>query len=61
LLIWGPNALAFVELLLITLVAVVGYVAARSVPVSRTRAILYMAAVVVVVFAVLWLKSLVGH
>ena len=43
------------------LVAVVGYVAARSVPVSRLRAILYMAGVVLAVAVVLWLKLLVGH
>ena len=61
LLIWGPDALIAVEILLVALVAVVGYVAARSVPVSRLRAILYMAGVVVAVLAVLWLKSLVGH
>ena len=40
LLIWGPDALIAVEILLVAPVAVVGYVAARSVPVSRLRAIL---------------------
>ena len=61
LLIWGPDALIAVEVLLVALVAVVGYVAARSVPVSRLRAILYMAGVVLAVAVVLWLKLLVGH
>jgi hypothetical protein len=48
-------------LLLLAFVAVVGYVTARSVPVSRPRALAYVMIVVVVTLVVIWVKSLVPH
>lgn len=52
---------ALAELLLLVFVAVVGYAAARTVPVGRTRALLYVSVVVVVVLTVLWVKNLAPH
>lgn len=49
------------ELLLIGFVGAVAYVASRSVPVSRSRALAYVAGTVVAITAILWIKSLVGH
>ena len=60
-LLFGADGLRISAVLLILLVAVVGYVTARSVPVSRPRALLYVGFVVLVVGLVLVLKSLVGH
>jgi hypothetical protein len=40
---------------------IVGYAAARSIPVSRARALIYALIVVAVAVAVLWVKSLVPH
>ncbi len=59
----SPDAVgvAFAELLLIGLVAITGYAAARSIPISRFRALLYVMVVVVATLAVLWVKILVGH
>ena len=57
----GSDALPWTFVLLLGFVAVVGYVAARSVPVSRLRAVLYVAGVVVVALSVLIIKLLVGH
>lgn len=60
-LLFGPTGLRVSAVLLTLLVALAGYLAARSVPVSRSRAMLYVAVVVVVVGLVLTVKSLVGH
>lgn len=46
---------------LLAMVAVVGYLAARAAEVSRTRALLYVLLVLVLVAAVLLVKGLVGH
>lgn len=60
-LLFGAQGLLLSAAILIILVAVVGYVTARSVPVSRLRALLYVGLVVIVVGLVLAVKSLVGH
>jgi hypothetical protein len=57
----GPAGVRAAEWLLLAFVAAVGYLAARSVPVSRPRALAYVAAVVVLALGVLWVKSLVRH
>ena len=49
------------ELLLLAFIAGVGYAAARSVPLSRPRALVYVAIVVVLALAVLCVKGLVHH
>lgn len=46
---------------LLAMVAVVGYLAARAAEVSRTRALLYVVLVLLLVAAVLLVKGLVGH
>jgi hypothetical protein len=61
LLFGGPGGLLTSELLLLAFIAGVGYVAARSVPLSRPRALAYVAVVVVLALAVLWVKGLVHH
>ena len=61
LLIGGPEGVRAAEFLLLAFVAVVGYLAARAVPVSRPRALAYVAFVVALTLGVLWIKSLVGH
>jgi hypothetical protein len=61
LLIGGRNGIRVSELLLLAFIAVVGYVAARAVPVSRTRALTYVTAVVALTLVVLWVKNLVQH
>jgi hypothetical protein len=58
LLLGGPTGVRVAELLLLAFIAVVGYVAARSVPLSRPRALLYVALVVVLALAVLVVKRL---
>jgi hypothetical protein len=59
----SPDAMgvALAELLLLGLVALTGYAAARSIPISRIRAVAYVVGVVVATLAVLWVKLLVGH
>ena len=42
-------------------IAVVGYVAARSVPLSRSRSLGYVAGVVVLTLAILWIETLFNH
>ncbi|HEY6609488.1 MAG TPA: hypothetical protein VI277_09860 [Candidatus Limnocylindria bacterium] len=49
------------ELALLGLVAGTGYVAARMIPLSRTRAVLSVLGLVAATLAVLWIKALVGH
>ena len=59
LLIGGPGGVLTSKLLLIGLIAGVGYAAARSVPHSRPRSLLYVVIVVVLALVVLWVKGLV--
>lgn len=59
--IFGSDALPWTFLLLLAFVAVVGYTAARSVPLGRGRSLLYVAGVIVVALGVLIIKLLVGH
>jgi hypothetical protein len=61
LLIDRPGGVLAAELLLLAFIAGVGYVAARSVPLSRPRALAYVGVVVVLALAVLWVKGLVHH
>lgn len=49
------------ELLLLGLICLVGYRAARTVPVGRLTALLYVSVVVVLCLGVLWVKSLAAH
>ncbi len=60
-LVFGPQAVWASELVLLIFVAATGYRAARSVPASRGRALMYVVFVVLAVVAVLFVKSLVGH
>jgi hypothetical protein len=53
----GYNAIVAAELLLLALIVAVGYRVARVAQLSRLRAALYLGGVVVIVLAVLWLKS----
>jgi hypothetical protein len=57
----GPDGIRVSEFLLLAFVAATGYRAARSVPTSRTRALAYVGLLVLVVLAVLFIKTLVGH
>jgi hypothetical protein len=61
LLIGGPDGVRAAGFLLLAFVAVVAYLAARAVPVSRPRALAYAASVVALALGVRWIKSLVGH
>jgi hypothetical protein len=61
LLIGGRAGVLVSELLLLGFIAVVGYVAARSVPLSRTRALVYVLGVVAMTLAILWIENLVDH
>lgn len=60
-LVFGPGAFRASVGLLLLFVMIVGYLVARSAPVSRFRAVLYVTFVAVVVVGVLAVKSLVGH
>ena len=60
-LIFGPDAIAWTGLLLVAFVAVVGYIAARSVPVGRLRATLYSLGVVAMIGIILLVKGLIAH
>lgn len=59
--IFGPGAYRVSVGLLLLFIMVVGYLVARSAPVSRARALIYVALVGVVVIGVLAVKSLIGH
>lgn len=61
LLISGPAGILVSELLLLGFIAVVGYIAARSRPLSRTRSLAYVAGVVLITLAILWIENLVDH
>ena len=57
----GTGGVRAAEVLLLAFIAVVGYLAARAVPLGRTRALTYVAIVVGLTVGVLWVKSLAGH
>jgi hypothetical protein len=61
LVLFGSSALWLSITLLLAFVAIVGYLAARSIPVSRARAMTYVVMVILAVGAVLAIKSLVNH
>jgi hypothetical protein len=54
----GAARLRVAELALITFIAVVGYIAARGIPVSRARALLSVAGVVALTLLVIGVKNL---
>ena len=58
-----PPRYAFysVSVHIIAFIAVVSYVAARSVPVGRIRALGYAAGIVALTLVVLWIENLVDH
>jgi hypothetical protein len=58
LLIGGQTGLRVAELALIAFIAVVGYIAARGIPLSRARALLYVAGVVGLTLVIIGLKGL---
>lgn len=58
LLIGGQAGLFIAELALLAFISVVGYVAARGIPVSRVRALLYVAGVVGLTLVVIGVKNL---
>jgi hypothetical protein len=60
-LIFGSGAIVWTGVLLVGVVAVVGYLAARSVPRSRIRSLLYAGIVVAIVEGVLLVKGLASH
>jgi len=55
------STVLFAELLLVAFIAVVGYAAARTVPVSRGRAVVRTTSVVAPTLVVIWIKNLVPH
>jgi hypothetical protein len=57
----GYTAVVIAELVLLALIAAVGYRVARVAQLSRFRAVLNVGGVVVIVLAVLWLKGLGAH
>ena len=59
--LFGAGAYQFSVLALLVFVMTIGYFVARSVPVSRPRALLYVSFVGLVVVGVLLVKSLVSH
>lgn len=61
LLLPAPSGVPVAELLLLAFVAVVGYAAARTVPLRRVRALAYVTGVVAATLAVLWVKNLGPH
>jgi hypothetical protein len=61
LLFGAPNGVIVSELVLLGLVATFGYAAARAVPLSRTRAMLYVAGVVIATLVVLVIKNAIPH
>jgi hypothetical protein len=58
LLIGGQTGLRIAEFALIAFIAVVGYIAARGIPLSRPRALLYVAGVVALTLVVIGVKNL---
>jgi hypothetical protein len=60
-LIGGRAGLLLSELALIIFIAVVGYIAARGIPLSRPRALLFVAGVVALTLVVIGVKNLVHY
>lgn len=60
-LIGGRTGVVVAELLLLAFIAIVGYASARTIHVSRGRALLSVVGVIALVLVVLWLKDLVHH
>lgn len=60
-LVFGSAAYIASIALLLLFILIVGYLVARTVPLSRIRSLAYVAGVAVVVIGVLVVKSLVGH
>jgi hypothetical protein len=60
-LIGGRTGLLISELALIAFIAVVGYIAARGIPLSRPRALLFVAGVVALTLVVIGVKNLVHY
>jgi hypothetical protein len=61
LVIGGPAGVVVSELALLGFIAVVGYLAARSVPLGRIRSLVYVAGVVALTLAILWIETFVDH
>jgi hypothetical protein len=57
----GNAGILVAELLLIAFIAVVGYSAARMVPLGRGRALLYTTGVVALALVTVWIKNLLHH
>jgi hypothetical protein len=60
-LIEGYRGVVVSELVLLAFIAAVAYAAARLVPYSRFRSLLFTGGIVVLALGVLWVKGLVGH
>jgi hypothetical protein len=60
-LVLGEAGVAVARIALLAFIALVGYGAARMMPLTRLRAVLYVAAVIAVALLVLWIKTLVEH
>ena len=60
-LVLGEAGVTVAMVALLTFIALVGYGAARMIPLTRVRAGLYVAAVIGVALGVLGFRSLVGH
>jgi len=57
----GTTGVVIAELALLAFIAAVGYASARTIHVSRARALLSVLGVVALVLVVLWIKDLVHH
>ena len=57
----GRTGVVVAELALLAFIAVVGYASARTIHVSRIRALLSVLGVIALVLVVLWIKELVHH
>lgn len=57
----GRTGVVIAELALLAFIAVVGYASARTIHVSRVRALLSVLGVIALVLVVLWIKELVHH
>ena len=57
----GRTGVVIAELALLTFIAAVGYASARTIHVSRVRALLSVLGVIALVLVVLWIKELVHH
>ena len=56
-----PTGVRLAELLLIAFIGIVGFLAARTVPMGTARATSFVIGVVFVALVVLWVKTLVHH